>query len=48
MRELGALPISNNVQSKANIVRQIEAETQQELNTILPAAFDKAFKGELL
>jgi len=28
-------------------MKQIEAETQQELNAILPSILDKAFKGEL-
>jgi hypothetical protein len=28
-------------------MKQIEAETQQKLNSIVPSTFDKAFKGEL-
>jgi hypothetical protein len=33
--------------TKVNIMEQIEAETQQELNAIQPSILDKAFKGEL-
>jgi hypothetical protein len=39
--------IFNDLQAKVNIMKQIEAETQQELNAILPLILDEAFKGEL-
>ena len=28
-------------------LRQLQAETQEELNALLPSVLDKAFKGEL-
>ena len=44
---MGTHPTFNDLQAKVNIMKQIEAETQQELNAILPSTFDKAFKGDL-
>lgn len=44
---MGAHPFFNDLQAKVNIMKQIEAETQQELNAILPLILDKAFKGDL-
>jgi hypothetical protein len=32
---------------KANVLRRLQAETAAELNALLPAILDKAFKGEL-
>jgi len=42
---MGTHPFFNDLQAKVNIMKQIEAETQQELNAILPLILDKAFKG---
>jgi hypothetical protein len=44
---MGTHPFFNDFQAKVNIMKQIEAEIQQELNAILPLILDKAFKGEL-
>jgi hypothetical protein len=44
---IGTHPIFNDLQATVNIMKQIEAETQQELNAILPPILDKAFRGEL-
>ena len=45
--EMGTHPFFNDLQAKVNIMKQIEAETQQELNAILPSILDKTFKGVL-
>lgn len=35
------------LQSKVDALKQLQAETQAELNALLPSVLDKAFKGEL-
>lgn len=37
----------NHVQAKVNALKQLQAETSEELNALLPSVLDKAFKGEL-
>jgi len=33
--------------SKTNVLRQLQSETQEELDALLPSVLDRAFKGEL-
>ena len=33
--------------AKVNALRELQAETQEELDALLPSVLDKAFKGEL-
>lgn len=37
----------DDLQSKINSLRNLQSETEKELNAILPSVLDKAFKGEL-
>lgn len=37
----------DGLQSKINSLRNLQSETEQELNALLPSVLDKAFKGEL-
>jgi len=37
----------DDLQSKADSLKKLQAETETELNALLPSIFDKAFKGEL-
>ncbi len=37
----------NDLQSKVDAVRRLQAETQAELDALLPAVLDRAFRGEL-
>ena len=36
-----------NTIAKVNVRRELQAETQEELDALLPSVLDKAFKGEL-
>jgi type I restriction enzyme S subunit len=36
------------LQARVNILRQLQVETAAELDALLPAILDRAFKGELL
>jgi type I restriction enzyme S subunit len=36
-----------DVQNKVDALKQLQAKTATELDTLLPAVLDKAFKGEL-
>ena len=38
----------DDLQSKTNALKQLQAETQSELDSLLPSILDKAFKGELV
>lgn len=37
----------DNLQSKVNALKNLQAETQKDLDTLMPSILDKAFKGEL-
>jgi type I restriction enzyme S subunit len=37
----------DNVQARLASLRQLQAETQEELDALLPSVLDRAFKGEL-
>ena len=37
----------NSLQSRVDSLKQLQSETSTELDALLPAIFDKAFKGEL-
>jgi type I restriction enzyme, S subunit len=36
------------VKAKVDALKQLQAETQAELDVLLPSILDKAFKGELV
>jgi type I restriction enzyme S subunit len=36
------------VKAKVDSIKQLQAETQAELDALLPSILDKAFKGELI
>jgi type I restriction enzyme S subunit len=36
------------LQAKVDTLKQLQAETQAELDSLLPSILDKAFKGELV
>jgi type I restriction enzyme S subunit len=38
----------DNLQTKVDAVKKHQADTEQQLNALMPAILDKAFKGELL
>jgi type I restriction enzyme, S subunit len=38
----------DNLQAKVDALKQLQAETQAELDSLLPSILDKAFKGELV
>lgn len=38
----------DGLQSKVVTLKQLQAKTQKELDALLPAVLDKAFKGELV
>lgn len=37
----------DNLQAKVNTIKKHQAETQQQINALMPAILDKAFKGKL-
>ncbi len=37
----------DDLQAKVDGLKQLQAETEAELNALLPSILDKAFKGEL-
>lgn len=37
----------NNLRDRLNAVKRLQAETQAELDALLPAVLDRAFRGEL-
>ena len=37
----------DNLQAKADALKQLQAETTAELDALMPSVLDKAFKGEL-
>jgi len=37
----------DGLQAKVNGLRELQSETQEELDALLPSVLDKAFKGEL-
>ncbi len=37
----------DDIQSKIDTLKKLQAETAEELNALLPSVLDKAFKGEL-
>jgi type I restriction enzyme S subunit len=37
----------DNLQTKVNALRRLQAETAAELDALLPSILDKAFRGEL-
>lgn len=37
----------NDLQAKVDVVKRLQAETQAELDALLPAVLDRAFRGEL-
>ena len=37
----------DSVQARLASLKQLQAETQKELNALLPSVLDRAFKGEL-
>ncbi len=37
----------NDLQAKVDLLKRLQAETQKELNALIPSILDKAFKGEL-
>lgn len=38
----------DNLQARVDAVKQLQAETQAELDALLPSILDKAFRGELV
>jgi type I restriction enzyme, S subunit len=38
----------DNLQARVDALKQLQAETQAELNSLLPSILDNAFKGELV
>jgi type I restriction enzyme S subunit len=38
----------DGLQGKVDALKQLQAQTQAELDALLPSVLDKAFKGELL
>jgi len=38
----------DNLQAKIDALKQLQAETRAELDSLLPSILDKAFKGELV
>ena len=38
----------DDLQAKVDALKQLQAETQAELDALLPSILDKAFKGELV
>jgi hypothetical protein len=38
----------DDLQAKVDALKQLQAETQAELDSLLPSILDKAFKGELV
>ena len=41
------LAYPNSVQARLALLRQLQSETHEELDALLPSVLDKAFKGEL-
>jgi type I restriction enzyme, S subunit len=37
----------DGLQARVNGLRELQSQTQEELNALLPSILDKAFKGEL-
>jgi len=44
---LNVLDLSNNDVNTVNALRQLQTETQKDLDALLPSVLDKAFKVEL-
>ena len=42
-----AVAFSDNLQSHVDALRNLQSETQKELDVLLPSILDRAFKGEL-
>ena len=45
--ELKIAPHLDNVQARLASLRELQSETQEELDALLPSVLDRAFKGEL-
>jgi len=39
--------ITRIIMAKVNMLRELQSQTQEELNALLPSVLDRAFKGEL-
>jgi len=37
----------DGLQAKVNVLRELQSQSQEELDALLPSILDKAFKGEL-
>ncbi len=37
----------NHLQAKVNALRELQSQTREELDALLPSILDKAFKGDL-
>ena len=37
----------DGLQAKVNALRELQSQTQEELDALLPSVLDRAFKGEL-